>query len=148
MVCVYFGRLALLTMGELIIMARRSECRARGRAVLSGRLPTCGLLGTVTQFSIVLCGAVALMGAEPGPAGGRVPVMTNLLQLRQGVWREQSVSYPVRLDALILWASQAQNRVFLQDESGAMSLPVDFHQQSPPLSGQRVRVEGNCVAGQ
>jgi signal transduction histidine kinase len=97
---------------------------------------------------LLLGGGGTLAGAEPTPAVALVPVLTNLLQLRRVVGGEQCVSYPVRLDGVVLWASQTQGDLFLQDDSGAMAVQLDLRGQPPVLAGQRVHLEGRCVAGQ
>lgn len=135
-------------MGDLMTPVQMLNCLDRGRANRDRKLHACGLVGSVTQVFVVLCSALALMGAESGPAAGPIPAVTNLAYLRRVVWQEQFISYSVRLEGVVRWESRDRGRLFLEDGSGAMPVPVTWEGEPAVLTGQRVRLEGNCVAGQ
>jgi signal transduction histidine kinase len=117
-------------------------------AKLGERFRTCGRIGTVLQVWLVLGPAVALLGGQPGPVVQLDSVLTNVLQLRQAVWADQRASYSVCLDATVLWASQARNQLFLHDDSGDAQVDIDMRGRPSGLTGQRVHLEGRCMAGQ
>src|SRR5215469_4820764 len=75
----------------------------------------------VGRIIVLFAGGAAALSQET-PNDGLCRGLTNLLQLEQARWRDQCVSYPVRVEASVLWADQAQGRLFLQDDSGAIAL--------------------------
>ena len=94
----------------------------------------------VIVFSEVI-GLAAAESSWPGPA---VSVLTNVAQLRWLASRQEAVGCAVRLKGVVLWASPAQDQLLLQDDSGAIQ--VDLRVQPPVQAGQRVRLEGTCLA--
>lgn len=110
------------------------------------------LTGLLIRWALAtgaVCTSAAAAGpAEPARPEALRPVLTNVLQVRQAMWRDQWMSYRVRLEGVVRWDMPGANRLFLEDSSGA--LPIPIRRTGPPvvLTGQRVRVEGECVAGQ
>ena len=85
---------------------------------------------------------VQMAAAEPGAAGQLAFDVTNVQQVIRLGAENSTASHVIRLEGAVWWASPAQGRLVLADESGAAELQMDLAGQ-PVETGQRVRVEGN-----
>ena len=85
--------------------------------------------------------ALHLAGAVQ-TASGQAPLLTNLAQLQMLGWARVGVSYALRLEGNVWWASPKQGRLVLQDQSGAEELELEWPGQAVH-EGQRVRLAGS-----
>ena len=89
----------------------------------------------------LISGAVHGLAAPEAPS----PEFTNLAQLRRVVSQERRQVCSFRLDGMVRAANAAEGVLFLQDDSEADLIELDWGRR-PLLPGQRVRLEGtNCA---
>jgi hypothetical protein len=67
---------------------------------------------------------------------------TNVLQISRLASENSRLSYAIRLEGAVWWASPAQGRFVLKDASGAAELEMDLGNRAIQ-PGQQVRLEGN-----
>ncbi|HTY87906.1 MAG TPA: ATP-binding protein [Candidatus Acidoferrum sp.] len=103
----------------------------RFRHVVAG----CGLM-------LVAALTVPMAVAEPGTNGQPVWEVTHVQQVIRLGAENSTASQVIRLEGIIWWASPAQGRLVLADESGVAELQMELAGQSVE-TGQRVRLEGN-----
>jgi signal transduction histidine kinase len=90
-------------------------------------------------------GALAeITPAHPVPVAA---TLTNALQVRQLASRREVSGCSVRLEGIVLWVSPTRDRLMLQDASGGTVVKSDLSRERLLTTGQRVRIEGNCLAG-
>lgn len=75
------------------------------------------------------------------------PMVTNTLQLRRIVSREDFLLCPVRLEGIVVWVSPTRDQLILQDNSGRINLNLDLKNQPDLKPGQRVQLEANFLVG-
>jgi signal transduction histidine kinase len=71
-----------------------------------------------------------------------LPLITNLVQLREVSSSEPSALYDVRLEGDVWWASAAQRKLVFKDTSGAEELELELN-GAWPHAGKRVRLQGH-----
>jgi hypothetical protein len=103
------------------------------------------LLAILMVMSFGLDRARAQASLNPGePAAGTV---TNVAQLCDAASRQERVNCSVRIEGVVRWTSQGLDQVMIQDPSGVVAVKLDLSGASRPQPGQKIRLEGTCLAG-
>jgi signal transduction histidine kinase len=93
-------------------------------------------------------GSNVLAGEESAYSVPVTALLTNVLQVRQlATSSREAASCLVQLEGIVLWVSPAKDQLILQDDSGGLVLNIDLRQQPSVQPGERVRIEGSCLAG-
>jgi signal transduction histidine kinase len=102
----------------------------------------------VINVVMLFGGSCVLAGEKPAYPGPVVATFTNILQVRQfAASGQEAASCCVRLEGVVLWVSPAKDQLILQDDSGGLEVKLDLHKQPFVQSGEKVLIEGNCLAG-
>jgi hypothetical protein len=88
----------------------------------------------------------AFAEVEPAYSNPVAGTLTNVLQVRHYASRQENSSCSVRLEGVVLWVCPAQDQLILQDDSGGMVVKIDLHNQLMLEPGQKVLIEGSCMA--
>ncbi len=109
------------------------------------------------RLALVICLALytamrladSAVGGEPSSHPSPAAVtLTNILQVQQlAASRQETSSCEVRLEGTVLWISPAKDQLIFQDGSGGLVIKTDLHEQPFLQSGEKVRIEGTCLAG-
>lgn len=101
----------------------------------------CVVRGRLTALLSLLAGVGVALGVNP-PVQVPSARVTRIVQLDRLASAEAPASYSIRLEGDIWWASRAEDRFVLQDDSGAAEIEMELPGPRP-RAGERVRVEGN-----
>jgi signal transduction histidine kinase len=85
--------------------------------------------------------------AQPQSSPSGASTVTHALQLRRLASRPRLEACTIRIEGVVLWASRTDNKLFLQDDSGGVAISIDLQDQPALSAGQKVILEGKCLAG-
>jgi signal transduction histidine kinase len=101
---------------------------------------------TVATYLALCSGSLATIsfaGAGEAPNDAAAITVTSVNQLRLLAAQAPTISYSIHLAGDVWWASPAQGRLVLKDDSGVEEVELNM-QGAPPLeAGQRISIEGN-----
>jgi signal transduction histidine kinase len=89
-----------------------------------------------------------LVAASSAGPESTVTTLTHALQARRLAGRKGTSICDVRLEGVVLWASPAQDRFILEDDSGGLMVKMDLPAQPTVSAGRKVLIEGNALAGE
>jgi signal transduction histidine kinase/CheY-like chemotaxis protein len=106
-------------------------------------VPRYRLLALARPFVALICYALVTTRAAQSP----LPAVqaTKLSELSTIAGAGGRTIIPARIEAQVLWASPASNRLALQDDSGSALIEVDLREQAVK-AGQKISLTGLCLA--
>src|SRR5579859_2307876 len=119
-----------------LLYRRLAACKVRNRSYWVG---CCFLL---------LCGRVMASGAVFASDVSTTELVTNVPQLRALTFLPTNILCRVNCEGVVFWASPARDIFLLNgDELGGIRVEMDLRNYPPLQLGQKVRLEGEAVAG-